>query len=59
MAATPDQVELAVADPEELLAQLRQAATVGGRPVAIRLPNGEIVIGRPVVRLGLPVRGQP
>lgn len=54
MAATPDQVELAVSDPDELLAQLRQAATVGGSPLAIRLPSGQIVVGRPTVRLDLP-----
>ena len=56
IAATPDQVELAVSDPEELLAQLRQAATVAGSPLAIRLPSGQIVVGRPVVRLAPPAR---
>lgn len=56
IAATPDQVELAVSDPEELLAQLRQAATVAGSPLAIRLPSGQIVVGRPAVRLDPPAR---
>lgn len=48
VAASRDQIELARTDPDELLAQLRQAATVAGTPFAIRLPDGQIVVGRPV-----------